>query len=145
MGGSVSQALVRALRNNPTASERALWRRLRQRQFIGFKFRRQHPLGSYIVDFVCLEKKLVIEIDGSQHAECADDVERTSWLENRGFRVVRFWNNQVSSEIESVSMVIWDALSSENGTPHLNPPPQGVRKHSTRAGLSLTNVTNGCV
>ena len=87
--------IVRTLRKNPTESERALWRRLRQRQFIGFKFRRQHLLGSYIVDFVCLEKKLIIEVDGGQHAECADDMKRTCWLENRGFHVLRFWNNQV--------------------------------------------------
>ena len=113
MGGVVNRVMARALRNHPTDTERALWRHLRQRQFKGFKFRRQHPIGSYIVDFVCLENKLIIEVDGGQHAASAQDLGRTSWLEDRGFRVLRFWNNQVLSEIEAVTKAIWEP-------PHLN-------------------------
>ena len=144
MGGAVNLDMARALRNNPTDAERALWRRLWQRQFNEFKFRRQQPIGSYIVDFVCLEKKLIIEVDGGQHAASAQDLERTSWLEGRGFRVLRFWNNQVLKEIEAVTKAFWEALPCENGTPHpvsstgqaLNPPPQGGRKYSTHTSAS---------
>ena len=135
MGGAVNRVMARALRNHSTDTERALWRHLRQRQFKGFKFRRQQPIGSYIVDFVCLEKKLIIEMDEGQHAS-AQDLGRTSWLEDRGFRVLRFWNNQALSEIEAVTKAIWEALSCENGTPHLNPPPQGGRKYSTHTSAS---------
>ena len=87
----------------------------------GFKFRRQQALGRYIVDFVCLEKKLIVEVDGGQHVASAKDMERTDWLKNQGFHVLRFWNNQVLSEIESVTKAIWEALSGKDGTPHLNP------------------------
>jgi len=77
----------------------------------GNRFRRQQPIGQYIVDFVCLEKKLVIELDGGQHAEqSAYDAERTAWLECQGFRVLRFWNNQVLEEIEIVKEAIWKEL-----------------------------------
>ena len=101
------------------------------RQFNGFKFRRQQPLGRYVVDFVCLSKKLIVEVDGGQHATSPGDLERTAWLGSQGFRVLRFWNNQVLGDIESVTKVIWDALSYDQETPHLNPPPQGGRRYST--------------
>ena len=81
------------------------------RQFKGFKFRRQQPLGRYIVDFVCLSKKLIVEVDGGQHVAGSEDSKRTAWLVSQGFRVLRFWNNQVLGDIESVTKVIWDALS----------------------------------
>ena len=80
MGGAVNRVMARALRNHPTDTERALWRHLRQRQFKGLKFRRQQPIGSYIVDFVCLERKLILEVDGGQHAASAQDLGRTTWL-----------------------------------------------------------------
>jgi very-short-patch-repair endonuclease len=81
---------ARELRTEPTATEQLLWSRLRRRQIAGHKFRRQHVLGPYIVDFACLEQKLVIELDGGQHAEqrCYDE-RRTRWLEQRGFRVLK--------------------------------------------------------
>ena len=73
--------------------------------------RRQQPLGRYIVDFVCLEKRLIVELDGGQHAEqVLSDTARTAWLETQGFRVLRFWNNEVLSEIESVKEAIREAL-----------------------------------
>ena len=81
------------LRNNPTEAERSLWQHLRLRQLGGHKFRRQQSLGPYIVDFVCLEKRLIIEVDGGQHSEQkAYDAERNTWLEVQGFHVLRFWN-----------------------------------------------------
>ncbi len=87
---------IRDLRRNLTDAERALWRHLRQRQIAGLKFRRQHPVDRYILDFVCLEARLVIELDGGHHAERQDeDQERTAWPEERGYRVLRFWNTEV--------------------------------------------------
>lgn len=120
-------AKARELRKNPTEAERRLWQHLRLRQFEGYKFRRQQPLGPYIVDFVCLEKKIVIEVDGGQHStQVQYDNERTVWLAAQGFRVLRFWNNEVLGEIEMVKEVIWKTLTQPH--PHLNPPPSRGRK-----------------
>lgn len=110
--GGMSSEHARALRRNPTGAERALWKHLRMRQLDGFKFRRQQPLGPYVVDFVCLERRLIVELDGGQHAEQADsDAERTAWLEAHGFRVLRFWNHDVLKDIEAVKEVIRGVLS----------------------------------
>jgi very-short-patch-repair endonuclease len=122
----MDQPRARALRKNLTEAERALWKHLRLRQQGGYKFRRQQHLGQYIVDFVCLKKRLVIEVDGGQHTEqTKDDALRTAWLESQGFRVMRFWNNQVLQEMEAVKLAIWEALNSSS--PHPGPPPQGGR------------------
>jgi len=111
---------ARELRKNPTDAERKLWSHLRRRQIGGHKFRRQLPLGPYFVDFVCLEKKLVVEVDGGQHNEQGDyDVKRTEWLEAQRFRVLRFWNNEVLKEIEIVKEVIEEALGDGDNTPLL--------------------------
>jgi very-short-patch-repair endonuclease len=107
----MSRVRARELRKNMTEAERALWRHLRLRQFDGYKFRRQQPIGRYIVDFVCFEKKLIIEVDGGQHAEqLAYDIERSAWLEKEGFRILRFWDNQVLKEVESVKEAIVSTL-----------------------------------
>lgn len=99
----MSRERARALRKNPTEAERALWRHLRLRQLDEHKFRRQQPVGSYIVDFICIEKRLVVELDGGQHSEqVASDAERTAWLEGEGFRVLRFWNHEVLKDIEQL-------------------------------------------
>ena len=87
--------LQKALRNRMTDAEQRLWQRLRERQLAGCKFRRQHPFFDYILDFVCLEKSLVIEIDGGQHLESESDRERDRRLREAGFGVLRFWNNEV--------------------------------------------------
>ena len=101
----------RQLRKNLTDAERTLWNILRKRQVSGCKFRRQVPIGSYIVDFVCLENKLVIEVDGGQHTKLESyDAARTAWLEREGFRVIRFWNNQVLTDTDSVQDAIWIAV-----------------------------------
>jgi very-short-patch-repair endonuclease len=101
----------RRLRNDSTDAERHLWRHLRNRQLQGCKFRRQHPFGGFILDFACLERKLVIELDGGQHAdETAYDLTRTQRLEQAGFVVLRFWNNEVFENVEGVVEVILDAL-----------------------------------
>src|SRR3990172_7459238 len=102
---------ARELRKHPTEVEARLWQHLRLRQIGGYKFRRQQPLGAYIVDFVCLEKKIVVELDGGQHAEqISEDAQRIVWLESQGFQVLRFWNHQVLAEMETVKMVIYHAL-----------------------------------
>jgi very-short-patch-repair endonuclease len=127
--GGMQKIRARELRKNMTDAERTLWQHLRLHQFDGHKFRRQQPIGNYIVDFVSFEKQLIIEVDGGQHSEQADyDSERKEWLEGQGFRVLRFWNNQILKEIEAVKEVIMDALACGFTTPHLNPPPQGGRK-----------------
>lgn len=102
----------RDLRRNMTDAERKLWQRLRSRQVEGQKFRRQHPIGPYVVDFVCLEARLIVEVDGGQHANRLPyDRCRTEWLEARGFRVLRFWNHEVLGELDAVAKVIWHGLS----------------------------------
>jgi len=119
---------ARELRKNPTEAERKLWKHIRFRQLGGHKFRRQHPVGPYIVDFVCLEKRLIVEVDGGQHCErVVYDAERRRWLEDQGFRVLRFWNNQVLTSVNVVKEVIAEALNS-GSNPHLYPPPQGEDK-----------------
>jgi very-short-patch-repair endonuclease len=103
--------LARDLRKNMTDAERLLWYHLRHRQFAGCRFRRQAPIGPYIVDFVCFEHRLIVELDGSQHAvQVEEDVRRTEWLNSQGFRVLRFWNNQMFEEREEVLETIWIAL-----------------------------------
>jgi very-short-patch-repair endonuclease len=94
---------ARLLRSNMTDAEVRLWYHLRAHRFMGLKFKRQKPIGRYIVDFVCLEHFLIIELDGGQHAEQADnDRERDEYLSMRGYRVLRFWNHQVLAEMEAV-------------------------------------------
>lgn len=112
---------ARRLRRDMTDAERILWRRLRSRELIGWKFRRQHPIGRYIVDFICLEAGLVVELDGGQHAESHADAVRTEFLEDAGYRVLRFWNNDVLTQTDAVLAVVLDALASR--CPHLNPLP----------------------
>ena len=105
---------ARSLRRRQTDAEAALWVRLRDRQLCGVKFRRQQPLGPYIVDFVTLERKLVIEIDGGQHAEdtaATSDEARTAWLGGEGYRVLRFWNNDVLLNMEGVLERILQAIT----------------------------------
>jgi very-short-patch-repair endonuclease len=104
---------ARALRRQETDAERKLWQRLRGNELAGLKFRRQFPIGDFIVDFCCRERKLVIELDGGQHAEpaaIAKDSWRTGLLQGRGYRVIRFWDNEVPTNIDGVLQVIFEAL-----------------------------------
>lgn len=97
--------LARELRKNQTISENKVWQLLRNRRFYNLKFKRQCPIGAYIVDFVCKEKKIIIEIDGGQHNEnynITNDIKRTKYLENLGYKVIRFWNNDVQYNISGV-------------------------------------------
>jgi very-short-patch-repair endonuclease len=110
-GGPVKRA--RELRIRMTDAERKLWFALRDRRFAKFKFRRQVPIGPFIADFVCFEARLVIEIDGGQHAESLSDKRRDRWFVTSRFRVFRFWNNDVLSNLEGVATVIAEALALE--------------------------------
>ena len=103
---------ARELRNYPTDAERLLWRHLRLRQVGGYKFRRQRPIGPYFVDFVCLEKRVVVEVDGGQHRQQQlYDARRDGWLRAEGFTVLRFWDDDVIKKVENVKQAIWEALS----------------------------------
>jgi very-short-patch-repair endonuclease len=105
---------AKTLRRNATDAEKKLWHALRDGQLLGIKFRRQHPIDEYIVDFAAPALKLIIELDGGQHNEApnqACDAARTAALQNAGWRVVRFWNNEVHENIEGVLQVISHALT----------------------------------
>ena len=111
------------LRNSATDAERLLWQYLRGRQ-LGVKFRRQHPFNGFVLDFVSLEARLVVELDGGQHAETAsNDAERDRQLAAAGFRILRFWNNQVFQETAAVVETIMAAI--EETHPHPSPPLDG--------------------
>lgn len=118
--------LQRRLRNNPTDAEQQMWSLLRHRQLDGCKFRRQHPYYDYILDFVCIERKLVIEVDGGQHAGSAHDAERDEFLGKGGFAVLRFWNNEVLKDPTAVANEIHRILLiRQSHHPHPNPPLEG--------------------
>jgi very-short-patch-repair endonuclease len=116
--------IARKLRSNMTDTERFVWWRLRKKQFGGFRFRRQHPIGRYVADFVCLEAGLILELDGGQHALTKEaDEKRTQDLEALGFRVLRFWNIDVLKEWDAVAELIMKALESASVSPPPCPPP----------------------
>jgi very-short-patch-repair endonuclease len=103
------------LRNDLTLAEKHLWNYLKLKQIDGVRFRRQHAIGQYVVDFCSVKTKLVIELDGSQHIDQEDyDHERTQFLRSKGFRVIRFWNNDVISNINGVMQVIEEELKKDH-------------------------------
>ena len=116
MSGYTGETLTRAqrLRREMTDAERKLWTILRARQLGGAKFRRQQSIGPFSADFVCQEARLIVEADGGQHAENVGDVRRTAFLESKGYRVLRFWNNDILQNLEGVAESVLGALS----TPH---------------------------
>src|SRR5215207_3538631 len=112
--------LARSLRKNMTEAEQFMWQRLRYRQLAGHRFQRQAPIGDAIADFLCRAKRLIIELDGSQHVERSElDAERTRRLEAFGYRVLRFWNHEVLTDWETIEAVIFEALGGP--APHPNP------------------------
>jgi very-short-patch-repair endonuclease len=134
---STANRNARALRRDMTDSERKLWSGLRGEQLDG-KFRRQHPLGNYIADFACLAPKLIVELDGSQHAEQADyDERRDAFFRGQGFAVLRFGSNEPFLNIEGVLTVIADALAAlgGDGQPPSQPSPRGGRSEQPRSSL----------
>ena len=129
---------ARALRRRSTATEEWLWSVLRGRRLEGAKFRRQHPMGPYVVDFFCPDAGLIIELDGSgHHGRIEADAQRTSFLQRTGNRVLRIWNNDVTENPEGVVQHILDALL----TPHPGPLPQGARGQGEGAhGVNATQA-----
>jgi very-short-patch-repair endonuclease len=119
MRGAKNQqtARARSLRERSTDTETKLWNRLRGRAIGGHKFVRQEPIGPYIVDFVCRERRLIVEVDGGQHATDPRDAIRTKWLNDHNYRVLRFWNNDVLQNINGVLEVIANTLDAE-APPH---------------------------
>jgi very-short-patch-repair endonuclease len=107
-------ANAQRLRRELTDAERKLWSALRNRQLDGAKFRRQQPIGRFIADFVCQERRLIIEADGGQHSGNLTDDRRTAFLEGKGYRVLRFWNNDILSNLDGVARVIAAALSTSH-------------------------------
>lgn len=118
----MNRDFARKLRREMTDAERALWRILRDRRFDRVKFRRQVSLGRYVADFLSYSARLIVEVDGSQHGEerSAHDLERTAWLESHGFRVLRFWNNEVLGNLEGVVRRITEVLEEQR---HRSAPP----------------------
>jgi very-short-patch-repair endonuclease len=114
--GAEMRRRARALRSRMTHAERKLWFALRDRRFAGFKFRRQVPIGRFIPDFVYFEARLVIEVDGGQHADSVQDQFRDHWFAANRFRVLRFWNNEVLKNLEGVMTVLAEALGVKDWT-----------------------------
>lgn len=110
--------IAKELRKGSTKAEKLLWRRLNSRQLEGFKFRRQQPIGQYIVDFVNFETKLIIELDGGQHATQKDkDNKRDNWFEQQGFEILRFWDNEIFENLQGVLEHVRSRLLAPSPTP----------------------------
>ena len=125
-GGIMNTALAKKLRKNLTDAERRLWQQLKRRKIAAVKFRRQQPLGPFVVDFVCFERRVIVEVDGGQHAErVANDEQRTRWLEAQGYRVLRFWNNDVIANTAAVAQAILDAVDNKSDPPPRSSPARG--------------------
>ncbi|MFA6458354.1 MAG: endonuclease domain-containing protein [Patescibacteria group bacterium] len=114
---------ARRLRRNSSDVEQLLWSNLRNKNLRNLKFRRQQPIGKFIADFVCFEKRVVVELDGSQHAESEKDLLRDKWFSQQGFRVLRFWNNEVFENLDGVLEKIMEVCLSEYPPP--NPSLEG--------------------
>jgi very-short-patch-repair endonuclease len=111
--GKVTRVRAKQMRHKPTDAEARMWRFLRDRRFAGFKFRRQVPFKGYILDFVCFARRVVVEIDGSQHYESQRDETRDAVLASEGFRVIRYWNNDVLQRSASVLEDLFSKLGGE--------------------------------
>lgn len=118
---------AKKLRRQLTDTERKFWHLLRDRRFENIKFRRQYPIGRYIADFICVEKRLIVEFDGGQHAESMRDQRRDEWLKTQGYTVLRFWNNEALKNPDGVADTILQALATLSINPHFwrkgNPHP----------------------
>jgi very-short-patch-repair endonuclease len=124
----MSRNHAKSLRSNMTDAERRLWYYLRAHRFAGMKFRRQALVGPYVVDFASLRQNLIIEVDGGQHADSESDQRRAQWLEEQGFRILRFWNNEVLNNIGGVLEAIMIAATNPSpGALLRNAPPSPTR------------------
>ena len=129
--GRIPKNIARNLRKDSTEAEKILWHRLRNKQLEGFKFRRQQIVGRYVVDFVNFERKLVVELDGSQHAvEKGKDRERDHWFQTQGFEVLRYWNTEVFENLEGVLEAIRERLLTPSPSPS-HPGRGDIREKSS--------------
>jgi very-short-patch-repair endonuclease len=135
-----STGRARSLRRRSTRAEWVLWLALRDRRLGGLKFTRQQPLGPYCVDFVCRERRLIIEVDGGQHADSASDRRRDACLNTLGYRVIRVWNNEVLGNLEGVLQMLASELEI---APHPVPLPAGGERE--RRGENLPKTARGVV
>jgi very-short-patch-repair endonuclease len=119
----MAKGTARRLRKMMTDAERRLWFAVRDRRLAGYKFRRQHPIGGFVVDFACTKHRLVIEADGGQHAENKRDAQRTAKIEASGWRVLRFWNNDILANTEGVILTILRELELDQPSPALGLRP----------------------
>ncbi len=126
-GGTMeSRTFAKQLRRNMTDAEHRLWKHLRAHRLDGQKFRRQQPIGPYIVDFVHFGARVIVEADGGQHVQSSHDTTRDAWLIQQGFRVLRFWNDDILLRTDAVLESIWKALREGAPSPP-TPLPQGER------------------
>jgi very-short-patch-repair endonuclease len=127
--GYTQETLKRAkcLRRDMTPQERLLWGQLRNRRLGGFKFRDQQPIGPFIGDFVCQDRKLVVEANGSQHADSDYDARRDAYLKSKGYNVLRFWNNEITGNLDAVLDLILAALTLPHPSAALRLPPSPSR------------------
>jgi very-short-patch-repair endonuclease len=122
---------AKAMRSEMTDAELKLWNALRANRLMGLKFRRQLPIGPYIVDFACPSKRLIVEADGSQHADnMAYDAKRTAFLEHSGWKVLRFWNDDVLKDVDSICQHILN-VSGLSAPPNAMPTPFLTREHTS--------------
>jgi len=131
----MSHKLARSLRRKSTWGERKLWLRFRNRSFAQFKFRRQHPVGPYILDFYCASKILAVELDGDVHGAPGQknhDVTRDAYLKAKGIRVLRFWNVEIQDNLEGVLDAIYAALHQPMSNPHPDPLPPRARERGSK-------------
>jgi very-short-patch-repair endonuclease len=143
----MKRAQAKRLRSNMTDAERRLWYRLRGHRFGGLKFKRQAPIGPYVVDFICFEHKLIVELDGGQHSENARDRARGAWLTSEGYKVIRFWNNDVLKRTNAVLELIAQAVALPEATPlparsARHPLPQGERGQCGSAAANRASGAN---
>jgi len=145
--GGATGARAKTLRTNATEAEGRLWWHIRNRMLGGFKFSRQVPVGPYVADFVCRERGLIVEIDGSQHAESKTDEKRTARLNDEGYSVVRFWNNEVLGNTDGVLLAL---LATLNGDPSpdlryapatLSPEGRGTKGAKAAGASSMARST----
>ncbi len=133
---NTSTKRARDLRQHMPDSEQRLWYHLRNKRLAGYKFRRQHPIGHYYADFACLDPKLIIEADGSQHLQQEHhDTERTQYLKTQGFQVLRFWNNEVLAQTDAVLETIYQALITHSNSP--SPSKKSNNKSPSPSGRGV--------
>jgi very-short-patch-repair endonuclease len=133
-GEGQGEGEARGLRRNPTWAEKKLWQLLRNRRFVGFKFRRQHPVGPYVLDFHCVSARLAIELDGDVHGRpdrASRDARKDEYLAGKGIKVLRFWNVELLENQDGVLTTILLELEHRTANPHPDPLPSTTRERGT--------------